>query len=180
MEQNDCRGSGDVVIVVPSMDCLPGLSSMRQQREHHICIDAEPEPPSPKTITESSSEFETLYFFVSLLIFFCFRHDTNLVKDPSNKNILNIIKSVHILLRRPFSSKNISLPNAPLLDFVWFRFYLFSTLVLRLETAEFFSCFDDEQTCGVDKVFFSNSHDNEKPLKLFAFWSLRANILLSC
>ncbi|KAL7048438.1 hypothetical protein ACKWTF_003349 [Chironomus riparius] len=51
--ENDCSGTGDVVIVVPSMDNLPERSDTHS---HHICIDTEGEvePISPKTITESS------------------------------------------------------------------------------------------------------------------------------
>ncbi|KAL7048432.1 hypothetical protein ACKWTF_003349 [Chironomus riparius] len=54
--ENDCSGTGDVVIVVPSMDNLPERSDTHS---HHICIDTEGEvePISPKTITESSSKF---------------------------------------------------------------------------------------------------------------------------
>ncbi|KAG5676912.1 hypothetical protein PVAND_006714 [Polypedilum vanderplanki] len=55
---NDCSGnSGDVVIVVPSMDNLPEAVRSDTHPHHHICIDAEGEveaPNSPKTITESS------------------------------------------------------------------------------------------------------------------------------
>ncbi|XP_070501769.1 potassium voltage-gated channel subfamily KQT member 1 isoform X5 [Chironomus tepperi] len=54
LDQNDCSGNtGDVVIVVPSMDNLPERSDTHS---HHICIDTEGEvePISPKTITESS------------------------------------------------------------------------------------------------------------------------------
>ena len=53
--ENDCSGTGDVVIVVPSMDNLPERSDTHS---HHICIDTEGEvePISPKTITESSSK----------------------------------------------------------------------------------------------------------------------------
>lgn len=61
LEQNDCVGSsGDVVIVVPSMDNLPEHRVRPDLHSHHICIDAEAdmEPNSPKTITESSSEFK--------------------------------------------------------------------------------------------------------------------------
>jgi hypothetical protein len=56
--ENDCSGgSGDVVIVVPHMDNLPEVPS-RSDHSHRICIDAEAdmEPDSPKTMTESSSE----------------------------------------------------------------------------------------------------------------------------
>ncbi|KAL7048417.1 hypothetical protein ACKWTF_003349 [Chironomus riparius] len=55
--ENDCSGTGDVVIVVPSMDNLPERSDTHS---HHICIDTEGEvePISPKTITESSTEFQ--------------------------------------------------------------------------------------------------------------------------
>ena len=63
-------GSGDVVIVVPSMDNLPEPSILRPDA-HHICIDAEAEmePPSPKTMTESSSEFATLQLLIHFMIF---------------------------------------------------------------------------------------------------------------
>lgn len=56
LEQNDC--SGDVVIVVPSMDNL-SENARSDTHSHHICIDpeGEVEPNSPKTITESSSKF---------------------------------------------------------------------------------------------------------------------------
>lgn len=60
LEQYECvGGSGDVVIVVPSMNDLPQAPVRPDLHSHHICIDAEPdmEPNSPKTITESSSEF---------------------------------------------------------------------------------------------------------------------------
>ena len=64
MEQHDSVGSsGDVVIVVPSMDNLPEHRVKSDSHSHHICIDAEAdmEPNSPKTITESSSEFKVYY-----------------------------------------------------------------------------------------------------------------------
>ncbi|CRL08711.1 CLUMA_CG021302, isoform D [Clunio marinus] len=62
MEQNDCVGSsGDVVIVVPE-------GTRSDSHSHQICIDAEAdmEPNSPKTMTESSmimdeEELEDLY-----------------------------------------------------------------------------------------------------------------------
>lgn len=60
MEQNDCVGSsGDVVIVVPSMDNLPEPEIRPPTFSDYVCINAEAdmEPKSPRTITESSSEF---------------------------------------------------------------------------------------------------------------------------
>lgn len=55
--ENDC--SGDVVIVVPSMDNLNENVRSQDTHSHHICIDpeGEMEQNSPKTITESSSKF---------------------------------------------------------------------------------------------------------------------------
>lgn len=57
-------GSGDVVIVVPSIDSDEKTDSIlvsRLPHEHSVCIDAEEadmlEPNSPKTITESSSKY---------------------------------------------------------------------------------------------------------------------------
>lgn len=70
--ENDC--SGDVVIVVPSMDNLNENVRSQDTHSHHICIDpeGEMEPNSPKTITESSSKFNCfalLTVFFSLLFF---------------------------------------------------------------------------------------------------------------
>jgi hypothetical protein len=60
--ENDCGSDigGDVVIVVPAMDKLPEPIIRPDPHSHHICIDAEVdmEPNSPKTMTESSSEFK--------------------------------------------------------------------------------------------------------------------------
>lgn len=70
MEHDGVGSSGDVVIIVPSMDSLPEQSVRPVSHSHHICIDAEPdmEPNSPKTITESSSEFRLKKFFVILFL----------------------------------------------------------------------------------------------------------------
>lgn len=72
--ENDC--SGDVVIVVPSMDNLNENVRSQDTHSHHICIDpeGEMEPNSPKTITESSSKFNcfallTVFFFVIIFRF---------------------------------------------------------------------------------------------------------------
>lgn len=53
------NSSGDVVIIVPSMDNLPDPVMRPDSHSHQICIEADEvvEPNSPKTITESSSEF---------------------------------------------------------------------------------------------------------------------------
>jgi hypothetical protein len=61
--ENDCMGNSDVVIVVPThMENLPEAPS-RPDHSHRICIDeADMEPNSPKTITESSSEFKNILF----------------------------------------------------------------------------------------------------------------------
>ena len=67
--ENDCvHGSGDVVIVVPAMGNLPEAPS-RSDHSHRICIDAEAEmePNSPKTITESSSELKKIFVTFSLV-----------------------------------------------------------------------------------------------------------------
>lgn len=89
MEQNDCVGSsGDVVIVVPTMDSLP--EAIIRPDAHHICIDAEAEmeQQSPKTMTESSSKFEK---FAILLLSLCFELiRIAITTSPLNENILNI------------------------------------------------------------------------------------------
>lgn len=63
--------SGDVVIVVPSIDNDDKTSSIlvsRMPHEHSVCIDPEEadmmEPNSPKTITESSSKYQRFQFYV--------------------------------------------------------------------------------------------------------------------
>lgn len=73
------------MIVVPTMDSLP--EAIIRPDAHHICIDAEAEmeQQSPKTMTESSSEFES------------FRHRFKLIRiaistSPLNENILNSIR----------------------------------------------------------------------------------------
>lgn len=54
-------GSGDVVIVVPAMDGSQNMDEIivGGLPEHSICIETEAdiEPTSPKTMTESSSKF---------------------------------------------------------------------------------------------------------------------------
>lgn len=87
MEQNDCVGSsGDVVIVVPTMDSLP--EAIIRPDAHHICIDAEAEmeQQSPKTMTESSSEFESLSLPHLFMLWIDTDRNLNL---PLNENILN-------------------------------------------------------------------------------------------
>lgn len=63
---------GDVVIVVPSlMDSnLQEPSSMRNEHSHRICIepDAVETPPSPKTMTESSSELKSSFYSTFLVV----------------------------------------------------------------------------------------------------------------
>ncbi len=60
-------GSGDVVIVVPAMDGSQNMDEIivGSLPEHSICIETEAdiEPASPKTMTESSSKFVCLLFF---------------------------------------------------------------------------------------------------------------------
>lgn len=58
-------GSGDVVIVVPAIDGSQNMEEIivSSLPEHSICIEteAEIEPASPKTMTESSSKFSVLF-----------------------------------------------------------------------------------------------------------------------
>lgn len=110
--------SGDVVIVVPSlMDSnLQEPSSMRNEHSHRICIepDAVETPPSPKTMTESSSELKSSLYSTFLvvsssyhLLCFCPRSTIFLPTWKLTKcKVFSVVtlsfSPVHVLNQNPF------------------------------------------------------------------------------
>lgn len=129
MEQNDCvGGSGDVVIVVPSMDNLSESVVRADSHSHHICIDPEGEmvePHSPKHMTESSSEFTQR--FLSEISVFLYRFN---FCDSKSTKLLTLREASSIVYRFSKQSHSPLKVQCPV-EIVYFGlrdFFLFSEL----------------------------------------------------